>query len=266
MKKRIQLAVISSLVLSFSSAHAAPAGSIEDRILRLERMADNPVLLQLSQRLGEQQREIQRLHDEIDRLKRAQSNFLERAKGREEETDQRISALETKLKSYESGVPSATVPALTPSLPAQSVTTPASGHATDPEVSQVIATYPATADENAQYQKAFALMRAAQYRESIAAFEAFIKQSPGSSLASNASYWAGEGYLILKDYDKALNAFERIMQQYPGSSKEPDAMLRAADSLIQLKENEKAVQLYKKLIASYPDSRAAESAAKRLNP
>lgn len=259
MKKTIQIAIVSSLLFSTSMASAAPVGSIEERIQRLERMADNPVLLQLSQRLAQQQREIQQLHDTIDRMKRDQRMFLDQAKQRYAETDQRISELEQQLKQ---GVtvsvrPDAPAP-VAPAVGGQTNTaSPAGG---------VIKVHPATAQENAQYQKAFALMRAAKYEDSIKDFEGFIKQSPDSSLASNASYWAGEGYLILKDYAKALSSFERVFNQYPDSNKTPDAMLRAADSLVSLNKREEANKLYKQVIQAYPDTRAAENAKKRVSP
>ncbi|WP_373017804.1 tol-pal system protein YbgF [Thiomicrorhabdus sp.] len=264
MKKRFQIAIASSLLLSASFVSAAPVGSIEERIQRLERMADNPVLLQLSQRLAQQEREIQGLHDTIDRLKRDQRMFLDQAKQRYAETDQRISQLEAQLK-QSAVVPSMTAPvaavggAGTATVPVASTESKASGV-------QAIIVHPATAEENAEYQKAFALMRAANYQESIKAFEAFIKKSPDSSLASNASYWAGEGYLILKNYDQALVSFERIIEQYPDSGKKPDAMLRAGDSLTNLKKTAEANKLYQQLIKDYPDTRAAKNAEKRINP
>ncbi len=264
MKKTIQIAIVSSLLFSTSMANAAPVGSIEERIQRLERMADNPVLLQLSQRLAQQQREIQQLHDTIDRMKRDQRLFLDQAKQRYAETDQRISELEQQLKQ---GVtvsvrPGAGAPPVTPEVTGQAET-PAPAAATAGEIIKV---HPATAQENAQYQKAFALMRAAKYEESIKDFEAFLKQSPDSSLASNASYWAGEGYLILKDYVKALSSFERVFKHYPDSNKTPDAMLRAADSLVSLDKRAEANALYKQVMNDYPETRAAQNAKKRILP
>ncbi|MDG6778200.1 tol-pal system protein YbgF [Thiomicrorhabdus sp. zzn3] len=268
------------MTMSAAAVQAAPTGSIEERIQRLERMADNPVLLQMNQRLADQQREIQRLQDAMDRLKRDQRQFLEQARLRDAETDQRISDLETQLKQFKGGavpgsVPSSPMPQtqLTPqvapavgqeadSSPASMPTVSAVSSAAQPSPKRGI--HAATAEENQAYQRAFAMMRAAKYSESISQFEAFLQKYPASSLASNASYWAGEGYLIKKAYDKALNAFEIVMKQYPGSAKEPDAMLRAADALQNLQKPKEAEALYQQLIERFPETRAAKSAQKRL--
>ena len=86
----------------------AAGTSIEQRLLRLERMTENPVLLQLSRRLGEQQREIQELHDAIDRLKRDLHNANLKSDKRYKESDDRLSALESGL-TINKQTPSATM-------------------------------------------------------------------------------------------------------------------------------------------------------------
>ena len=267
--------------------------STEERLQRLEIMANNPVLLQLNQRVAEQQREIQALQNQMDRVSRAHRLAVEQATKRYSETDQRISQLEnTTSKSTEQSaalsVPLANTPSLaTPvlaELPEASAVTIADKNlisaptqTAQPKDKQTqstegnrlanktIVTRPATAQENDEYQKAFALMRASKYEASIQSFETFLTNSPESSLASNASYWAGEGYLIRKEYENALLAFKTVLERYPESSKVPDALLRGADTLMSLNKNDEARQLYQKIIDSHPETRAAKSARKRLS-
>lgn len=274
------LTLVIMMTVSATAAQAAPTGSIEERLQRLERMADNPVLLQMNQRLADQQREIQRLQDSMDRLKRDQRQFLEQARLRDAETDQRISDLETQLKQLKGGTALGSIPSMpVPPTPIEPQAVPSesqeaavpkktmptvSGNGSATQSSQKMEIHAATAEENTAYQGAFAMMRAAKYSESIAQFEAFLQKYPASSLASNASYWAGEGYLIKKAYDKALNAFDVVIKQYPGSPKEPDAMLRAADALQNLQKPKEAEALYQQLIERFPETRAAKSAQKRL--
>lgn len=268
-KHTFKLSVVAALLLPFTT-QSAWALSTEERLQRLERMADNPVLLQLSQRVAEQQREIQRLQDEMDRLARANRFGIQQATKRYSETDERISALENKLNqpSQLSQTPAIKPSMAVPTLPAAtpSIASPAEGSATvSPETTKkVLEVYPATTEENEEYQAAFALMRAAKYDDSIKAFETFLEKHPSSSLASNASYWAGEGHLINKDYSKALAAFNLVTERYPDSSKVPDALLRAADTLTSLKKVADARVLYQKVMDNYPDTRAAKSAAKRI--
>ena len=114
------------------------------------------------------------------------------------------------------------------------------------------------------FRSAFSLMSASKYDESVKAFEAFVARNPESSLASNASYWAGEGYLINKKYQQALAAFERVLEDYPGSLKVPDSMLRSADSLMSLKRTTEARALYQKVLDNYPGTPVAKSAEKRM--
>lgn len=260
--KTFRLSILVAIILPFSS-QSAWALSTEERVKRLERMADNPVLLQLSQRVSEQQREIQRLQDEMDRIGRDIRSGTQQDAKRYTETDQRISNLELKFKSLDNINPPTVEPIIAIKPEPVKTTAVATNDSKDP-VQKVIAVRPATAEENDRYQAAFALMRAAKYDESIKLFEAFLSKNPESSLASNASYWAGEGYLIRKEYDKALDAFHVILDSYPDSSKVPDALLRSADSLASLKKVSEARVYYQKVLDIYPDSGAAKSAQKRI--
>jgi len=267
-KNPFKVSVLALVVIPFS-VQPVFAASTEERLQRLERMADNPVLLQLNQRVAEQQREIQALQDEMDRLMKTHKFSIKQATKRYAETDQRISVLEKK-QTLAAQAPQAIAPItapvpvapISPVVPDQTQAS-AEGDAATVE-STVIEVHPATAEENAQYQQAFALMRASKYDKSIQAFETFLTANPTSSLASNASYWAGEGYLIRKNYQQALKSFELVLERYPSSSKVPDALLRAADSLMSMKETAQARVYYQKVMDGYPDSRAAKSAKKRI--
>lgn len=310
-------ALITSVV---APVNAQAAGTLEQRVDRLERMLENPVLLQLSRRLGEQQREIQQLQDENDRLKRELKQFKDSLNTKNAETDERLSRLEGGNASATSGsVATSTVPAwakasaptnetkapqvqqpaanTTPSLPSKPASaTPkeaskaiASSTVSEkdktesklvtPETqvenankveekpaSQTIKTHRATEQEKSEYREAFALMGAAKYSESIQAFEKFLADYPASSLASNAAYWAGEGYLLKGKSQQALDSFMVVLNRYPDSSKVPDATLRAGDSYVQLGQAETAQKMYRKLIAERPHHKAAKTAQKRLKP
>ena len=287
MRKTLLLTAISSLSLSLAlPASAATTGNLEQRVNRLERMMDNPVLLQLSRRLGEQQRDIQSLQDENDRLKRELRNIHSIMDKRYKESDERLSNLEgsepktsgmvvpdVKPKVVQDNV-SAQTPAVNTSLPVDKPKTVVNQNAipvesntvvtTESEEPTVIKTRAATDIEKEKYKQAFALMRASKYDESIQSFGDFIKQYPQSELASNAAYWSGEGYLIKGNNQKALDSFLMVIQRYPDSSKVPDATLRAGDSYRNLGDAKKAETLYKQIINDRPTSRAAKNAQKRL--
>lgn len=324
-KSLLTIAISGALIASFTApVNAQAAGTLEQRVDRLERMLENPVLLQLSRRLGEQQREIQQLQDENDRLKRELQQFKDNLNTKNAETDERLSRLEGGNSST-NGVATTTVPAWAktpvstpinktknsqdqggsapsesskpgletkeqledvakePPKPSENSTVSKKDKAESKPVTtetkvegatkveqksaaQVVKTHRATEQEKSEYRQAFALMGASKYSESIQAFETFLSTYPASSLASNAAYWAGEGYLLKGKNQQALESFMMVLNRYPDSSKVPDATLRAGDSYAQLGQTKKAQEMYRQLIAERPHHKAAKTAQKRLKP
>lgn len=285
MKKILPLSlsglVAVTLWMPITSVNAAGT-SLEQRVQRLERMTENPVLLQLSRRLGEQQREIQKLHDLIDRLKRDFRNANQRSDKRYKETDDRLSLLESgsvvNEQSSSTVKPKLELPVksseiqpvnsaqtVKESIGDESVNAHSKQQAGQEIVVGPIKTVPATDLEKDKYQKAFARMKASQYDAATRAFEQFLSAYPHSELASNAAYWAGEGHLIKKQNQVALDSFMIVIERYPNSPKVADAQLRAADSLANLNRIEDAKKMYQSVINGRPGSRAAQMASKRLN-
>lgn len=244
---------------------------LEARVDRLERMADNPVLMQLSRRLGEQQKEIQNLNDRIDRMNYQLKQYQDRLDQRYQDTDDRLNQLE-KTSQRSSSVGAITKPSTlggasdqTPltdqshvksSLNAQSSGQVSSGG--------MMATRPATQEEKQKYQAAFEKMKKTDFKEAAASFSEFRTKYPDSELAGNASYWSGEAYMVLGEKDNALNAFKDVFENYPMSPKAPSSMLRAADTLQELGQSEKAKSLLETLVKKYPDDRMAQKAQSRL--
>lgn len=287
---RLSMISLSLLVLS-PMAPAVQAASAEQaalnaRVERLERMADNPVLIQLSRRLAEQQREIQALYDQVDRLKYDIKNFKDQEAKRYRDNDMRLMELEGNLTSSKNpngdevmSAPSAAIiPAQLPATtnlaaPAKPVFAPAPPKRAETKVSEndqvlikqnTITTQPATQEEKEVYQVAFDQMKNKQYAESVKSFEAFLSKYPNSSLASNAAYWAGEGYLILGDKDKAVASFDVVETHYADSSKASASLLRKADTVRDKGDKAAAKILYQKVIDLYASSRVADKAKERL--
>ena len=276
--------VCGSFLVMFSSSNmlaAAPIPSVEDRLQRIERIIENPVLLQLSRRLGEQQREIQELQDQIDYLKRDLRKANRVGDNRFKETDDRLSALEKTQEGLENKIQTSfDVTAIhnerdteaqenvvmdgVGGEDTQKPTVEASATEHSELYLSPIKTHPATNKEQATYQLAFSLIKKGQYDLSIQAFDSFLERYPESELASNASYWMGEAFYIKKDHQAALDAFNLVIKRYPEALKVADAMLRAGDCLDNLKQLKKAKELYTQLIALYPDVPAAKKATKRL--
>gem|GEM_PF-919662 len=297
LKQSMTIAVITSV---FSSS--AFALTVEQRLERLERMANNPVTLKLSQQLNQQKRELQSVQNRLDLI---QHKFPQQSSAvSNNDLEQRLNQLEAqqsaqaeKLERMESMLKllvqaqssNASLPAGNLSnglnndqnLVAQQKTSvpvgqnasvgtktqsaPAGSTKTVTSLTGPVKTRLATESEDAAYQSAFELMRKSKYKESIAAFIDFAQKHPESSLAPNAWYWAGEGQYILKDNEMAKQSFEQVVKFYPDASKGSDAKLRLADALTNLNQMDAAKKLYRDIIKNYAGSRAAENAQSRLD-
>lgn len=272
----LSLLMLSPLVQAAEPRLNAEQSAMNARLERLERMADNPVLLQLSRRLAEQQSEIQGLNDQVDRLKYEIKNFKEQESKRYRDNDARLTELEGNLSTSKNApiedipeVRDASIkPVQVPNTPVKPVFAPAPSKRPDvkaaPEKQNSIATQPATDEEKEAYQAAFDQMKKKQYAESIKNFEVFLGKYPNSSLASNAAYWAGEGYLILGDKDKAIDSFSVVESNYADSPKASASLLRKADTLRDKGQKPAAKALYQKVVDQYPTSSVAEKAKARI--
>lgn len=232
------------LLVSMTLPNLVMAQTLDQRVERLERMANNPVLLQHAQRMNDQQREIQSLYDEIDRLKnqlRALENTLSK---QYREMDERLHQL--KQQTAASVAPAAS--------PRTETSAPVAESSSAARITP----------EREAYDAAFASMREGRYGDSASAFKAFIGQYPKSNLASNAYYWMGEAYLIQQQFAPAQEAFADLVKLFPDSDKVEDALLRGGDSLVGLNRMAEAKAMYQDLIKRYPQGRAAQSAQSRL--
>ncbi|MGE4499995.1 MAG: tol-pal system protein YbgF [Hydrogenovibrio sp.] len=248
-------------VVGFSATVQAATQSLEQRVERLERRADNPVLIQLSRRLAEQQRQIQELYGEIDRLKYQLSQTRDKMAKQYQETDERINQLETRPAGKAvTAVPVVSSEAVTPVVESREATKEAAAESK----AKTRAIHPATAEEKKAYDQAFGLIKKSDYKSASEAFAKFKKQYPQSELASNASYWEGESEVILGHDQKALEAFKMVYEKYPDSSKALDALLRSADMHQEMGQVKEAKALYEKLLKAFPKGKAATKAEQRL--
>ena len=263
MKKTLSLVITAGILSSVVPlANAAPQ-SIEERVQRLERMADNPVLIQLSRRLAEQQRQIQSLYDDVDRLNYQLKQTQEKLAKQYKEADERLSVLESSQTSdseSQDAVVSSSV--IVPSVSSKS--SDKNGSAQSSSVKGVT-THTATQKEKRAYEAAFALMKKSDYQGASKAFSNFKAKYPNSDLASNSAYWEGEAEAVLGNEKAALKAFVDVYETYPASLKAPAAMLRAADMYQDVGKQKEAKVLYEKLIQDYPKKNVAEKARKRLS-
>lgn len=119
-------------------------------------------------------------------------------------------------------------------------------------------------DESRSYEAALAQFREANYPAAIVGFNGFLKAYPDSTLASNAQYWIGYSYFVLKDHKTSLAQQQKLLAAYPASNKVPDALFNIAANQLALNEPASARKTLQDIVAKYPGTQAATLAERRL--
>ncbi len=121
-----------------------------------------------------------------------------------------------------------------------------------------------SAEEQKDYDRAFAVLKQGQYERASKALQAFLAKYPKGALAANARYWLGESHYVVKNFREALADFRRVLKDHPDSDKAPDALLKIGYVHQELGEVDKAREALADVVKRYPNTRAARSAGERL--
>ncbi len=114
------------------------------------------------------------------------------------------------------------------------------------------ADYGLTAQE--LYERAFGLLRQANYDDAEKSFSTFIKKYPQDKLIDNAKYWHAETYYVRAKFGDAAVAFAEAYQQNPKGTKAPDSLLKMAMSLGAIEKIEDACSALAALKSKYPNA------------
>ena len=201
--------------------------------------------LDLANQIESLKGEVARLRGQVESL----TYELETAKKRQQDfyvdLDERLRKIEP--ASSPAAAPAAAGAAGKPAGDAAEVRTPA-----DP------------AEEAKAYEAALNQFKAGKYKESAAAFAAFVKNHPDSDLAPSAQYWQGNSHYGLRDCKKAIEAQKVVVARWGDHPKAPDAMLNMSTCQQELGDAKGAKQTLEMLVAKYPGSSAAATASQRL--
>lgn len=107
-----------------------------------------------------------------------------------------------------------------------------------------------------QYERAFGLLRQADYDNAEKAFKSFIDKNPKDKLIDNAKYWYGETLYVRGRFDEAAVAFADAYQQNPQGNKAPDSLLKLAMSLSAIDKVPDACTTLSELKNKYPNAAA----------
>ena len=234
--RRSAIAILATLCL------AAPAGAAEKTAAtadgaRREALAD--MLLQLEQaqvELRELRGKVEVQAHEVEALKTRQRDLIA-------DIDRRLSELERRGGAPAGGVTRETATG----APAVADTAPAN-----------------LAQEQQEYDAAFALLKQGQYERASKRFRDFIRAHPKSPLADNAQYWVGESAYVVRNFKQALTEFSKVVQSHPDSLKAPDALLKVGYCYYELADWAKARETLNQVVARFPNTPAARSAEQRL--
>jgi len=227
--RRLAIAILAALCLAASAGAAEKAAAPVDTARR-EALAD--MLLQLEQA----QAELRELRGKVE----VQAHEVEALKARQRDLiadiDRRLSELERRGAAPADG----TAPTVADTAPAN------------------------LAQEQQEYDAAFALLKQGQYERAGKRFRDFIRAHPKSPLVDNAQYWVGESAYVVRNFKQALGEFSKVLQSHPDSPKAPDAMLKVGYCYYELADWAKARETLNQVLTRFPNTPVARSAEQRL--
>lgn len=224
---------------------------IDDRLRKVERLADNQSLVELAGQIADIQREIREIRGDVETLRYETEGAATRQRDQYLDIDRRLQTIEGTAAPVTSragaGAGGAAGAAAVAAGPAAAA--PAAGGAS----------------ERASYQAAFDLLKEGRYEQARAGFEKFLAEYPASELAGHSQYWLGETYYVTQKYDQALAAFQKAVSQYPQSRKLPDALLKVGYCRYELGQYAEARAALNTVMERFPESTAARLAGQRLD-
>ena len=231
------LVLLAGCTVRDDDPYAVRQRELEARVNQIDQVFKNQSLQGISQRIDEQQDQIQKLRGDVELLEHNQDLSTKQQRDLYQDLDKRLQKLEM-------GLGAAAAPAAASAVP---VAAPVGGGA-----------------DEAAYQKDFNLLKDGRFADAIKGYNSFLKQYPTSPLASNAVFWTGEAYYQMSDFDSALASFKKVVKDYPGSAKVSDAMLKIGYCQYEQQQWKSARQTLNSVVQNYPNTSAASLATQRL--
>lgn len=98
----------------------------------------------------------------------------------------------------------------------------------------------------ADYDKAYAQLKAGKTTAAISSFNALIEKYPQSQYAANSHYWLGEIYVLQNQLEQARQSFSAVLKDYPAHRKAPDSTFKLGQVYFLLGNKGKAKELLEK--------------------
>jgi len=251
---------------------AANADDVEQRLERIERLVKSQSLVDLFDRLESIQRELQELRGATETQLHEIKGIKDRQRELYLDIDRRLRQIERRTATTTPPPVSAapltgpTQPHVIPPVsPGQNqVTGVAPSQPAAPPVVDVVTPPGDSAQEGAEYRKAFNLLKEGRYAQSIQNFHVFLGKYPNSSNSAKAQYWLGEAHYVTRAFKTAIDEFRKVIDNYPNSSKVADAMLKIGYCYYELKDMNNARRVLTDVKVRFPKTTAARLAENRL--
>jgi tol-pal system protein YbgF len=119
--------------------------------------------------------------------------------------------------------------------------------------------------EKADFDKAMALFRQADFVSAQTSLESFVLKHGASAYVPSALFWLGNAQYANKAYKESMANFQKLLTLAPTHPRAAEAMLAISNVQIELKDNMAARKTLETLIKSYPNSETAGTARDRLS-
>jgi tol-pal system protein YbgF len=213
---------------------------MDDRLTAVERMLASGTLVELATQSDELERQSAGLQGRVETLEYQTAGAVDRQRDLYVDLDERIQALEARLRGFSSPTAMDNVALLPGELPVPGGT------------------------DRENYQAAFELLKEQQYEAAAMAFQQFLISFSDSQLADNAQYWLAEAYYVTDRFEQALSQFVVVINDYPRSRKVPDALLKTGYCNYELERWDDARTALLRVQEEYSDTTAARLAEQRI--
>lgn len=119
--------------------------------------------------------------------------------------------------------------------------------------------------EKADFDKAMALFRQADFVSAQTSLESFLLKHGASAYVPSALFWLGNAQYANKAYKESMANFQKLLTLAPAHPRAVEAMLAISNVQIELKDTKAARKTLETLIKSYPNSETAGTARDRLS-
>jgi tol-pal system protein YbgF len=231
-----QTALIS--VLSLFSIVGFSAQSMEERLQRLEQMAESRGQLQadIMFQLNALQQELQQLRGQVEQHQFQLKQLQDRQRDLYRDIERRLSQLQS----------GTAVKGSNPSLEQPSSTTTSNNSVSAPSTAAS-----GSVDIHSEYQNIFAMVRDKQYDQAVVAYQKFLKTYPNSQYEANVHYWLGQIYYIRQQLDLALEEYRIVTSRFAESSRAADALFKQGKVLALQNKRDEAKAVFNQVIEKY---------------